>query len=214
MNELNDIENEVRECKKCGLWEHRNNYVFGEGDPNAEIVFVGEAPGREEDKRGKPFIGSAGKVLSETLEKAGLKREGVYITNILKCRPPNNRDPLPEEVKSCSPYLIGQIESIRPKVIVCLGKHASSFILELFGLDFSSISRDRGRVYKLSKSSKIEDLRPWGLDLFVVPTYHPAATLYRVQLKESFENDIRKIAEMLTSHGNSRNTTLDQFFDD
>jgi DNA polymerase len=205
MNELNDIENEVKNCKKCGLWEDRNNYAFGEGDPNAEIVFVGEAPGREEDKRGKPFIGSAGKVLSKTLEKAGLKRKDVYITNILKCRPPNNRDPLPEEVKSCSPYLIRQIESIRPKVIVCLGKHASSFILELFGLDFSSISRDRGRVYKLSK---------WGLDLFVVPTYHPAATLYRVQLKESFENDIRKIAEMLTSHRNSRNTTLDQFFDD
>ncbi len=202
MNRLNDIENEVRYCKKCGLWEYRDNYVFGEGDPNAKIVFVGEAPGREEDKRGRPFIGSAGRVLSETLEKAGLKREDVYITNILKCRPPNNRDPLPEEVRSCSPYLIGQIESIGPKIIVCLGKHASSFILDLFELGFSGISRDRGRVYKVND------------DLFVVPTYHPAATLYRVQLKESFENDIRKIAEMLIPCRNDKNTTLDQFFCD
>jgi DNA polymerase len=203
MNELNNIEKEVRDCKKCGLWKDRNNCVFGEGDPNAEIVFIGEAPGREEDKRGKPFIGSAGKILSETLEKVGLKREDVYITNVLKCRPPNNRDPLPEEVKSCSPYLIRQIESIKPKVIVCLGRYASSFILD--GLGFNGISRDRGKIYKLSK---------WGLDLFAIPMYHPAATLYRAQLKKSFENDIRKIAEILTSHKNSRNMTLDQFFDD
>jgi DNA polymerase len=201
MNELNDIEKEVRDCKKCGLWECRDNYVFGEGDPNAEIVFVGEAPGREEDIKGKPFIGSAGKILSETLEKVGLKREDVYITNVLKCRPPNNRDPLPEEVKNCSPYLIRQIESIEPKIIVCLGRYASSFILE--GLDFNGISRDRGKIYKLSK---------WGLNLFAVPIYHPAATLYRVQLKEFFENDIRKIAEMLTFCRNSKNITLDQFF--
>ena len=113
---LEEIEKEVLRCKKCPLWRTRTKPVVGEGDPKAKIMFIGEAPGASEDASGRPFCGAAGKVLDELLEEAGIKREEVYITNILKCRPPGNRNPKAEEIKACTPYLERQIKMIKPKI--------------------------------------------------------------------------------------------------
>ncbi len=185
---LKDIEEEIRNCKKCELWKSKTNYVPGEGREDARIVFIGEAPGREEDKQGRPFVGNAGKLLNELLESIGLKREDVFIGNVLKCRPPNNRDPKPEEIEACSPYLIRQLNVIKPDVIVCLGRHSASFIFDLFGLEFRGISRERGEVRKV---------RAWNKDVFIIPVYHPAAALYKPPLKEVLKRDFEKIGNLL-----------------
>ena len=185
---LKDIEEEIRNCKKCELWKSKTNYVPGEGREDAEVVFIGEAPGREEDKQGRPFVGNAGKLLNELLESIGLRREDVFIGNVLKCRPPNNRDPKPEEIEACSPYLIRQLNVIKPDVIVCLGRHSASFIFDLFGLKFRGISRERGEVRKV---------RTWDKDVFIIPVYHPAAALYRPPLKEVLKEDFEKIGNLL-----------------
>ncbi len=185
---LKDIEEEIRNCKKCELWKSKTNYVPGEGREDARIVFIGEAPGREEDKQGRPFVGNAGKLLNELLESIGLKREDVFIGNVLKCRPPNNRDPKPEEIEACSPYLIRQLNVIKPDVIVCLGRHSASFIFDLFGLEFRGISRERGEVRKV---------RAWDKDVFIIPVYHPAAALYKPPLKEVLKRDFEKIGNLL-----------------
>ncbi len=188
MQSLEEIEREIKNCKRCELWKTKTNYVPGEGNPKAKIVFVGEAPGREEDKQGRPFVGNAGKYLTEVMQKFGLKREDVYITNVLKCRPPNNRDPKPEEVEACKPFLIKQLEAIKPDVIVCLGRHSAGVIFDLFGLKFPGISRVRGKIFEVGK---------WGKNVKIIAIYHPAAVLYRPQLKEDFENDFKKIVELL-----------------
>ena len=185
---LKDIEEEIRNCKKCELWKSKTNYVPGEGREDAMIVFIGEAPGKEEDKQGRPFVGNAGKLLNELLESIGLKREDVFIGNILKCRPPNNRDPKPEEIEACSPYLIRQLNVIKPDVIVCLGRHSALFIFDLFGLEFRGISRERGEIRKL---------KAWDKDVFLIPVYHPAAALYRPPLKEVLKKDFEKIGNLL-----------------
>ncbi len=185
---LKDVEEEIRNCKKCELWKSKTNYVPGEGREDARIVFIGEAPGREEDKQGRPFVGNAGKLLNELLESIGLKREDVFIGNVLKCRPPNNRDPKPEEIEACSPYLIRQLNVIKPDVIVCLGRHSASFIFDLFGLEFRGISRERGEVRKV---------RAWDKDVFIIPVYHPAAALYKPPLKEVLKRDFEKIGNLL-----------------
>ena len=200
METLQDIENEIRSCKKCNLWMTKTNYVPGEGNPNAKVVFIGEAPGREEDKQGKPFVGNAGKLLTEVMEKFGLRREDVYITNVLKCRPPNNRDPTPEEIEACKPYLVRQLDVIKPSIIVCLGRHSANVIFNMFGLRFSSISKVRGKFFEVSK---------WNKTVKIIPIYHPAAVLYRPQLREDFENDFKKIAEAIKKR--SRETTLFDF---
>ncbi|MHC4624082.1 MAG: uracil-DNA glycosylase [Planctomycetota bacterium] len=127
--ELERIADEVRECCKCGLGSSRTNAVPGEGNPNARIMFVGEAPGADEDAQGRPFVGRAGQLLDKVIEACGLKRGDVFIGNILKCRPPENRDPRPEEIISCLPYLQRQIEIIEPEVIVALGAHAARTLL-------------------------------------------------------------------------------------
>jgi len=198
---LEDVVEEIMSCKKCELWKYKVNYVPGDGNPKAEIVFVGEAPGREEDIQGKPFVGKAGRYLTEVLERLGVKREDVYITNVLKCRPPNNRDPLPEEIRACKPYLLKQIEAIKPKVIVCLGRFSSGVILNEFGFGFSGIGKVRGKVFKV-------DL--WG-GVFVMPTYHPAAVLRNRQLANLFESDL-KVALELRSKREKKDLTLFDFF--
>jgi len=204
MELLEDIEREIRSFKKCKLHLSKTNYVPGEGNPNAEIIFIGEAPGREEDKQGRPFVGNAGKLLTEMIEKVlGLKRNDVFIANILKCRPPNNRDPLPEEIEACSPYLLRQLEAIKPSIIVCLGRYSANFIFNLFGLDFPGISKARGQVKEIDK---------WGKKVKIVPVYHPAAVLYRPQLKNIFEADFKKIAELLEHKKKPVNSTLLDFF--
>ncbi len=197
---LKDIEEEIRNCKKCELWKSKTNYVPGEGKEDAEVVFIGEAPGREEDKQGRPFVGNAGKLLNELLESIGLRREDVFIGNVLKCRPPNNRDPKPEEIEACSPYLIRQLNVIKPDVIVCLGRHSASFIFDLFGLKFRGISRERGEVRKV---------RAWDKDVYIIPVYHPAAALYRPPLKEVLKKDFEKIGNLLKLK--RKNPTLSDF---
>lgn len=180
---LEEIEKEIRSCRRCELWKFKTNYVPGEGDPNARIVLVGEAPGGEEDLQGRPFVGRAGKYLTEVLKKHGIDRSKVYITNVLKCRPPNNRDPNPEEIEACKPYLMKQLDAIKPDVIVCLGRFSSSTILKEFGLDFRGISKDRGKVFEVER---------WGKKVYIIPTYHPAAVLRNKSLAEFFENDLKK----------------------
>ncbi len=192
---LEEVHEEIRKCTKCELHKTKTNYVPGEGSSKARVMFVGEAPGREEDLQGRPFVGAAGKLLTETMEKFGLKREKVFITNILKCRPPNNRDPKPEEIEACFNYLVRQIYEIKPEVIVCLGRHSAREILSFFGKKFRGITADRGKVFE----AEIDDRK-----VKIVPTFHPAAVLYKPQLKEYFEEDIKKVVRLI-----SRKTLFD-----
>lgn len=157
------------------LAETATQLVLGDGNPDAEIVFIGEAPGKKEDELGLPFVGASGRFLNEMLEAAGLVRADVYITNIVKYRPPNNRDPLPEEKKEFWPYLMRQLEIIQPKVVITLGRHSGmAFIPDLV------ISRDHGKPCK----EKYYDTQ-----FVVIPLYHPAAALYNGSMRETLIND-------------------------
>ncbi|RLI73548.1 uracil-DNA glycosylase [Archaeoglobales archaeon] len=208
MDSLATIEEEIKKCKKCDLWSTKRNYVPGDGSENADVVFIGEAPGREEDLQGKPFVGNAGKLLTEMIEKIGLTRKDVFIGNVLKCRPPNNRDPTPEEIEACSPYLIRQLEVIKPKVIVCLGRFSASFIFELFGLEFTNISRVRRKVFNVER---------WGKNVSIIALYHPAAILYRPQLREEYEKEFGVIKDLIGANKKEKkkikNSTLLDYFD-
>ncbi len=161
MIELDELRVEAEACTKCRLSESRTNVVFGVGSPEAKVVFVGEAPGRNEDLQGEPFVGRAGQLLDQLLAEIGIDRPSVYIANVLKCRPPNNRDPLPDEIECCKGYLREQIRLIRPRVVVTLGNFATKLLLRTS----TGITRLRGRSY------------PWWLDSTLVPTFHPAAAL-------------------------------------
>jgi len=180
---LKTIEGEVNACRKCDLWRTRKNPVPGEGNTHAAVMFIGEAPGYWEDMRGRPFVGAAGKFLDEMLLRIGLPRRKVYIANILKCRPPENRDPLLLEVKACTPFLDRQIQVIMPKLIVTLGRHSTSYILSKAGFkDVEGITRLRGKVYSVDVL---------GLGVSVIPTYHPAATLYSAKYRSGLESDFQ-----------------------
>jgi len=181
-DELTALEMEVRRCMRCRLHKGRRKVVFGVGNPNADIMFVGEGPGEEEDKEGEPFVGRAGQLLTSIMESIGIRREDVYITNVLKCRPPGNRDPLPDEIQACKPYLLKQIELISPKVICALGNFAAQTIL---GVKVP-ISHLRGRVHTVSIS---------GRKVGVVPTYHPAACLRAQSLSHMMVEDIKLILD-------------------
>lgn len=176
---LDDLQGEVKKCTKCSLHKTRNNVVFGEGNPDAKLMLVGEAPGREEDIQGKPFVGEAGKLLTKMLKAINLKREDVYIGNILKCRPPHNRDPKPDEIAVCKPYLEKQIELIKPEIILALGRHSAWTLL---GIDapFKAI---RGNVY-IFKQAKL------------IPTYHPAALLYHPAWKKEAWIDLQLVQKL------------------
>jgi len=188
---LESVKKEVLSCKKCGLWKNKRNYVFGEGDPNSRIMFIGEAPGYNEDVQGRPFVGAAGKLLTFLIQNVlGVPREKVYITNVLKCRPPNNRDPMVDEVKACTPYLDRQIRIIKPRLIVTLGRHSAKYVLGKLGLKVSGITRVRGKVFE----GEI-----LGLKVKVLPTYHPAAALYNPGLKATLTSDFEKIKDVLKS---------------
>lgn len=158
---LAELEHDALSCTRCPLAAGRTTVVFGVGDPNADLMFVGEGPGHEEDLKGEPFVGRSGQLLDRLLgEELGMGRDSVYIANVVKCRPPGNRDPLPDEVSTCRPWLERQIELIRPRVIVTLGNFAARLILDT-GAGIKSL---RGRSY------------PWR-DAVVVPTYHPSFVL-------------------------------------
>ncbi len=166
----------ICDCKNCGLGETRTKFVYGVGHPTAEIMFVGEAPGAEEDRRGEPFVGRAGQLLDKILDAMGLSREQVYITNILKCRPPNNRDPLPDEVEQCIPYLYEQIRLIRPKIICALGRVAAQNLLKTT----TPLGKLRKRWHEFS-----------GTPMMV--TYHPAALLRFPQYKRDTWEDMQML---------------------
>jgi uracil-DNA glycosylase family 4 len=167
---------QVRDCKQCKLWKSRTQTVFGVGNPDADLVFVGEAPGRDEDLQGEPFVGVAGQLLTKILGAIGFAREDVYICNVLKCRPPNNRDPQPDEVEACEPYLLQQLSIIQPKVICALGRHAAYSLLGTT----ESLARLRTRVHDYH-----------GIPLVV--TYHPAALLRNPQWKRPTWEDVQKL---------------------
>ncbi len=177
---LEDLRKKVLNCRKCALHKSRTNVVFGEGNKKAKLLFIGEAPGFEEDKQGLPFVGRAGQLLTKIIDSVGLKREDVYIANILKCRPPQNRNPLPKEVKTCTPYLIKQIELIKPEVICALGTFAAQTILATA----EPISKLRGRFHI------------WR-DIKVMPTYHPAYLLRNPSGKRPVWEDMKKIRQSL-----------------
>ncbi len=184
---MQKIVEEIRTCKKCKLYQSRTNTVPGEGDLNTKIMFIGEAPGAREDATGRPFVGAAGKLLTQLIETMGIKRDDVYITNIVKCRPPGNRDPQPDEIYSCLPYLKRQINIIYPKIIVTLGRHATKTIFEIAGITFRSMSNIHGNEFK----GKID-----GKHITIVPTYHPAAALYNPNLRQILFNDFKVIKEL------------------
>ena len=182
---LESLRQSIGECQQCKLGKTRANIVFGEGPPGARLVFVGEAPGREEDIAGKPFVGEAGKLLTRIIENGmGLKREDVYICNVLKCRPPKNRDPEKDEIKTCIPFLKEQIRIIRPEVICVLGRVAGRVLL---GGDFK-ITQERGKWRSY-------------MDIPLMPTYHPAYIvrnpLRERQLKSHVWEDVKKIMKVL-----------------
>jgi uracil-DNA glycosylase family 4 len=180
MSDLMDkLRLQVISCTKCNLSKSRTNAVAGKGNHNAEIMFIGEAPGRSEDLSGEPFVGTAGKILTEALECAGLSRDDVFITNVVKCRPPNNRVPLEEEKNSCQQYLIGELDIIKPKIICILGNTAYGSIL---GGD--SITKNRGKIIKKN-------------DHLYFLTIHPAAVIYTPTLKQVLKDDIKTLVKTL-----------------
>ncbi len=198
---------EIMSCSKCPLHRSRRNPVPGEGRVDADIMFIGEAPGVREDETGRPFVGAAGKLLTELIESIGLKRGDVYITNIVKCRPPGNRDPRDEEIDTCLPYLLRQIRLIEPKVIVALGRHAGRVLYSLAGLRWANMSVLHGRVY---------DVVVEGVRVKLVATYHPAAALYNPRLRDSlvgdFKNSILKAIRESRESVSRKQTTLVDFF--
>jgi len=183
-------EQRVRNCDKCRLAQTRTQTVFGEGDPDAPIFFIGEGPGETEDKTGRPFVGRAGQLLDQMIVAMGLKREQVYIANIVKCRPPQNRAPAPDEVETCTPYLVRQIEIIRPRAIVTLGLPASKYMLS----SNSTMGRLRGQWHE------------WrGIKL--MPTFHPAYLLrsYTVENRQAVWSDLQKVMDEIGLKGRKRN---------
>ncbi len=180
---LAKIEEEIRNCKKCPLYKTRKNAVPGEGGFKKKIMFVGEAPGRREDELGRPFVGAAGKFLDELLSSIELSREDVYITNIVKCRPPNNRDPTDEEIRLCSPYLDRQISIMKPRIICPLGRFSAKYILEKFGFSMDSISKVQGRIFEG--------------EILILPMYHPAAALYHQNLKNELFKSFKILKSLL-----------------
>ncbi len=188
---------EIASCKKCGLWKSRKNPVPGEGSLYAEVMFVGEAPGYNEDLQGRPFVGAAGKLLDKLIEeRLGLQRRDVYIANVIKCRPPKNRDPLPEEIAKCTPFLDRQVEIISPRIIVTLGRHSARYILGKAGISFRSIEEVRGREFTVKFATLYKMF-----SVHVIPTYHPAAALYKPNLVEPLERDFDLVRELLKSLG-------------
>lgn len=185
---LEEIEEEIRHCRKCPLWKGRTHAVPGEGDESAQLMIVGEAPGKREDEMGRPFVGKAGQLLREVLERNSLRREEIYITNVVKCRPPNNRNPSSDEIKKCIPYLHRQMDTIAPCIIVTLGNVATSSLLPLFGFIPEKISIIHGTIFESALHR-----------VTIVPTFHPAACIYNPALKQDFIRDFERVGAMLRS---------------
>jgi uracil-DNA glycosylase family 4 len=187
--ELEAVAAEAAGCTRCRLHQSRTQVVFGQGDPHADLMFVGEAPGFHEDRQGIPFVGPSGQLLNRLLEGIGLRREDVYICNVVKSRPPQNRDPLPDEIAACRPWLDAQVRLVDPKVVVTLGNFAAKTLLETT----TGITRLRGRAYPFQGR-------------VLLPTFHPAAALHAQGRRtagpsplEAMEDDFRVLAELLAA---------------
>ncbi|MBI5199495.1 MAG: uracil-DNA glycosylase [Nitrospirae bacterium] len=181
---LQNLRKVIGNCRKCKLNKGRTQIVFGVGNPKSEIVFVGEAPGRDEDLQGEPFVGDAGQLLTKIIESMGLKRQDAYIANVVKCRPPNNRNPESDEIESCEPFLLKQLEIIKPKIICALGTFAAQTLL----ITKEKISSLRGNFYYYH-------------DIKVMPTFHPAYLLRNPGDKKLVWEDIKKIMKELNLKG-------------
>jgi len=179
LSQLTELYDQVRVCEKCQLSQSRTLAVPGEGPEDARILFIGEAPGFHEDRQGRPFVGAAGQYLNELLAKIGLKREAVYIANVVKCRPPGNRDPLPDEIAACRPYLDRQIDLLRPRLVVTLGR----FSMERY-FPGASISRIHGQPKRVGS-------------LIYYPMFHPAAALHQPRWKTLLDEDFARIPGLL-----------------
>jgi len=179
MSALTELYEEIKNCRQCEIARYRTNAVPGEGAEDADIMFIGEAPGWHEDQQGRPFVGPAGKFLDELLGLIGLRREQVYITNVIKTRPLDNRDPLPQEIVNCRPWLDRQIEIIRPKMIVTLGRYSMALFFP-----GKSISKIHGTAEKRG-------------DILYYAMYHPAAALHQQSLRETIKADMQKIPQLL-----------------
>ncbi len=193
---LERVAAEVKVCTKCALSRSRTNAVPGEGPANARIMFIGEGPGFHEDRQGRPFVGASGHYLEELLGAINLSREQVYITNVVKCRPPGNRDPLPDEIVACREYLDRQLALIKPSIVATLGR----FSMERF-FPGQSISRIHGKAKRVG-------------DVFYLPLYHPAAALRRPDWRQEMEQDIHRIPELLAELDKSRESKDDPPGDD
>lgn len=176
---LDKLETLIKDCTACNLCEGRNKFVFGSGNPNADVMCVGEGPGAEEDKQGLPFVGRAGQLLTDILKAIKFERNEVYIANIVKCRPPGNRTPLPDEMDTCLPYLRKQYELIQPKLILCLGLTAAKSLLK----SRESLTSMRGKIYEFEKAK-------------VIVTYHPAALLRNPNWKRPCWEDLKKFKQL------------------
>ncbi len=177
---LGQIQSDLGDCRRCKLWRGRTNIVFGAGNPHARLVFVGEGPGYDEDRQGQPFVGKAGQLLSKIIDAMKLSRERVYICNVIKCRPPENRNPEPDEIKACFPFLKRQLDAVSPDIICTLGSVATNSLLdkEVF------ISRVRGKFFEFK-------------GIKVLPTYHPAYLLRNPDKKKDVWEDVQKIMKFL-----------------
>jgi len=177
---LTELSTSLQDCQRCRLASGRTQVVFGTGNPQAKIMFVGEAPGFYEDRQGEPFVGAAGKLLNELLQSIGLTRADIFIANVIKCRPPNNRDPLPDEIETCKPFLLQQIDLIKPKLVCTLGNFATQTLLERK----VGITKVRGHVIRLA-------------NFVVFPLLHPAAALHQGNLRTPLKEDFQKLKNVL-----------------
>jgi DNA polymerase len=191
---LDAVAKEVVVCVKCQLWKNRKNAVPGEGNPESPVMFIGEAPGQSEDIKGKPFVGAAGKFLETLLSEIDLSRDDVFICNIVKCRPPRNREPMPNEIQTCTPYLDRQMRIIKPKFIVTLGNHSTAYIFSKANLPFGGITKAHGKFYQATILN---------MQITIFPTFHPAAALYSAKYKETLQRDFQLLK---TSLGHAINT--------
>jgi DNA polymerase len=178
--QLQKLAETIGDCQNCRLHQSRTQVVFGTGNPAAALVFIGEAPGREEDQQGEPFVGPAGQLLTRIIEAIGLRREQVYILNVIKCRPPNNRNPLPDELAACRPILQAQLACLQPRIVCALGNFAAQALLQTE----EKISRLRGRFHRLG-------------NIQVMPTYHPAYLLRNPQAKRAVWEDMQLVQRAL-----------------
>jgi uracil-DNA glycosylase len=186
---LRDYAEQTAECTKCALAAGRTQVVFGSGNPDAELIFVGEAPGFHEDQQGLPFVGQAGKLLERLLEGIGMTRADVYIANVLKCRPPGNRDPVPDEIAACEPHLFRQIELIEPALVGTLG----NFATKLLSGKPAGITRVHGHEQEVTLGAR---------QVLLYPLYHPAAALYTPSMLKVLEDDFARIPDLLERHSN------------